>query len=261
MILTKCFVFISNPKTGSTSAEDIIFQAAHLKSLNTPNAIVLVRRIAVKLGLTKPVIRRFLVRGTKGARHKHANCAQIPDSHKALPYIATFREPVQWILSHIRYENANHIAINVLNHRNAPNTIEEKIEIYLKYGEKLRKKHNITNSKVGYFSVHFIIQLHPEPNKIFQDLNDGQRVKFELFSRVHFLNFERQSQDLLFAMNAYGFCQPYLSSLQTNKHLNRSANKSNSDDSKAVINYVSNYEPNLLNWYREFLESTNPRPK
>ena len=109
--------------------------------------------------------------------------------------------------------------------------------------------------------LHFIIQLHPEPNKIFQDLNDGQRVKFELFSRVHFLNFERQSQDLLFAMNAYGFCQPYLSSLQTNKHLNRSANKSNSDDSKAVINYVSNYEPNLLNWYREFLESTNPRPK
>lgn len=254
MILTPKFVFLSNPKTGSTTAESMLFDAAELKSLKTAFPLRFVKKVLVKLGLKSALIKRFLVQGTNEVFHKHGNYTQIPASYSKLPVITTLREPNQWISSHVRYSNPEHIAQNVLKHPTPPSTIEEKIDVYIEYGDILRQRHNLKNSNVGYFTFHLIIQLHPKPSAIFEQLNNNTIVPFELFSRIHFLNFPNQIEELLDALNTFGYCDDILHLLKTDIHLNRSKRTLDENEQKSISAYVQEFEPLLIIWHKDFLQ-------
>ena len=252
MILTPVFVFVCNPKTGSTTAEDILYHAAKLEEQSMSTLTVIGKMILVKLGIKKPLIRRFLGHGTKNMRHKHANVAQIPKGYKNLPIITTFRNPQTWILSHIRYGDPSHIAINILGDNAPPNTTDEKIHVYLRYVETLRKRHDIDDPSIGYFTIHFIMQMHPEPGKQFKALNANQHLKFEEFSRIHFLSFENQSNELIHAIKQYGYCPNQIFAIDRERHLNRSDSASTEKDAEAIRSYLEKHEPILLSLHEEY---------
>ncbi|GEM_PF-3766257 len=256
MILTPKFVFIANPKTGSTSAEWLIFKAWSSR----PIVFRFFDKLLIWSKISGPRCSVFLVSGTKGVRHKHANFTQIPDSHRNLPVIATFRNPTDWIASHLRYDNDKHVAENILG-KEAPKSIATSINNYLEYGDMLRTKHSLKNKNIGYFTFHFINQMHHDPDSLFLKLNDGESCQFDSFSRIKFMHFPHQIDDLKSFMDEFNFCTSSLSKLPDNIIKNRSLKALTSQEEQIVKKYTENHEPMLVQWYSQFkknLENAQP---
>ncbi|MEP2171027.1 sulfotransferase family 2 domain-containing protein [Polaribacter sp.] len=261
MIVTKKFVMLNLPKTGTTFTVNI------LKKLYVQKKGVKFIEILNKLGLISPNIEELILPNLKMPNRlpdKHGTYAQIPKKHLHKPIISIVRNPYSRFLSSYKFRawaNPKHFEVSkeiIENHfPNFPNlTIDEYVDLNDFAESRRLKKIGIEDvfaiESVGAQTIQFIQMFFKDPKSALFSINDEYIHSKEYqkdMADIKFLTQENLNQDLIIFLKEQGFSERELEIVNNSKKLNKTKYKTDDVNdlwTEKALNYVTYKERYLF---------------
>lgn len=261
MIITKKFVMLNLPKTGTT------FTVSILKELYEYNNKGWIIKILYKLGIISPKIEELILPNLKMPNRfpdKHGTYAQIPDKHNGKEIISIIRNPYSRFLSSYKFKawaNPKYLEVSkdIIEKcfPNFPNlTIDEYVDLNV-YAEKRRlnqiRAKDVYNLKdLGAQTIQFVQMFFKEPVTVLNLINDEYILTKEYqndMANVKFLKQENLNQDLIKFLKEQGFSQDEVEIVNNSKKLNKAKYQTSDVNdlwTEKALNYVSYKERYLF---------------
>ena len=255
MIITKKFVVVNLPKTGSTFVR---FAIKKIYGNRYKKSFFL--KVAKRLNLLKAPYQELILpnikfkKGVVNHSDQHGVYSQIPKEDKNKTIISVVRNPYDRLISSYEFafwKGRPALEKDILK-ANLPNFPELSIDEYIDYlilvGEN-SFENKPQNLKIGHFSLQFIYFYFKDPNCVIQNLDTKYLESDTLFEKdmaqITFLKQESLNTDLITFLQQQGFKNEELEFIKLENKVNETENKIN-DRSKLitpkVIEYIENYE-------------------
>ncbi|WP_179319479.1 sulfotransferase domain-containing protein [Winogradskyella helgolandensis] len=255
MIITKKFVLLNLPKTGSTFVRSVLKKI--YKNRNKGNLFF---KIAKKIKILKPPYKELILpnikfkQGVVNHSDQHGVYSQIPEKDKNKTIVSVVRNPFDRLISTYEFQfwkgrPALEKNILELNFPNFPNlSIDEYIDYLILVGEN-SYENKPKNINIGLFSLQFIYFFFKEPKSVIKKINkeylENETLFKEDLAEITFLKQESLSKDLIDFLIHQGFSKKELEFIHTQDKINVTENKTvNRSDliTPKVIDYIENYE-------------------
>lgn len=205
MLITKKFVMLNFPKTGSAFARNAIKQVHEPKKY---------RRWLERWGIARPTLEErlmmpyFFTEAHKSAtgyiNSEHGVFIQIPDEHTGKQVVSVLRDPIKRLIS--LYEFRSWAKYPVPNRNKAqewfPNFPDLSFDEYFRFTEELALQHVLPDGmqvEVGSLTAQFIRFYARDPLKTMLSLRedtDLARDYDQHFPKIHFLHTENLNREL-----------------------------------------------------------------
>lgn len=254
MIITKDFVLLNLPKTGSTYVRNVLF-TIYKKRMNQSKIVSKL----YKLKLLKPPYTELLLPNIKlknGFNNKldqHGIYIQIPKEHRHKEIVSVVRNPYAKFLSAYEFGwYKEHPALTPdLLEKNFPNFPDLSIDEYVDY-TKLVVKHSLlkepSDIKIGVQSIQFIKFFSKNPDLVIKNLtSQGNEIAVDVdldLATVTFLQQENLNDDLSKFLKKHNFKSSEVELALTSKKINVTRTDKNRDSllTAKAIQYIEEYE-------------------
>lgn len=254
MIITKNFVLLNLPKTGSSFVRKII---KDIYDKRTSKNYFL--KYGHKLKLIKPFYQEILLphkhfkKGLVNYVDQHGIYSQIPKSFREKKIVSVVRNPYDRFLSlyGFKFWQYNSPLSKEFLMSNLPNYPDLSIDEFVDY-TILVSKHayfeNINDIKIGVMSIQFIKFFFKEPDSVLENLTNEYLMDQNLFKKdmapIFFLKQENLKEDLSIFLKKEGFTESELYYLQNHKEVNVTSYDHNKKSlmTEKVKKYVEEYE-------------------
>lgn len=199
MLITKDFVVINNPKTGSTFVREClkkIYQKRYHKLTG-------IKKISVRLGLTQTELIELLMRTDNNVpAHQHGRVSQIPKAHQSKTIVSVLRNPYSRFLSQYEFRywathyQFYHNEIEVKKYfPNFPNlNLDQFVDFQIFTN---RNRLHLHEQKIGKQTLRFIEMFFNDPQQTIKRIKDdyifsgAYKKRFETYNLFKAREFKR----------------------------------------------------------------------
>lgn len=253
MIITKNFVLLNYPKTGSSFVRKVLKELYKRKLQSS-----LYYRAKRRMGFLKPFYRELksdhiLI---KGYQDQHGGCFQIPEDDKSKAIVSVIRNPYDRFDSQYRYEwwKKNPRIKNEILISELPNFPDLTISEYLVYrrllSEKLRKHLGIPiGLELGVQTITFLHMFLKDPISFYKTLGSSVPEPddiIKLLCNVQFLRQEQLNKDLIGFLLGVGFRKSEIEFISEFEKVNVTEKKKDEKIDTQIIDYVDTYDKLLI---------------
>lgn len=263
MLITKNFIVINNPKTGSSFIRQVLKEIYAQQE----QKYSWFRRKSIAWKLTSPELVELFMRpiNTKSntPKSQHGEVNQIPKKYKNKAIVSVVRNPYTAILSNFEFgfwkENIYlFVDKNIIKDKfpQFPNiSIEEFID--LKKILNNQSYPNLRTAQIGFQTIKFIEMFFNNPLKIIATINDDYILsgayKKDL-KPITFLKQENLTEDLISFLSQYDFTAKELEMIRNYKKINVTKNKTSNRmalHTPKSLDYIQTYERLLFKIYED----------
>jgi len=265
MIITKSFVVLNLPKTGSTFTRNI------LKTVYKVDKRSVFQKLLYKLKIITPAFQELILPNIKmpnRASDQHGTYSQIPKMYLDREIVSTIRDPYTRFLSTYKFKAwANQHQLEVpkeildLHFPSFPDlSMDEYVELN-KHAEKIRINTidpDLNATDIGTQTIQFVQMFFKQPKMALSKMNDDYVNSGEFKNDIGDIKFLRQeslNDDLISFLSDHGFSQKDLDFINHKKKLNTTDYKTDDVNqlwTKNAIDYVSHRERYLLKMLESF---------
>ena len=233
MLITKDFIIINNPKTGSS------FIRKSVKNIynHRRRKYSIAKKISIRLGLIKPEFLELRLPNVKISnrlefKDQHGTVAQIPEKYlKNRKIVSAVRNPYSRFLSAYEFESwarAPSIEISILKKEfsNFPNlTLDEYVDLSRLISKSRRSlvPKDLSDQNLGNLTLQFIQMFFDNPSDIIANLSDDYIYSGEYkkgLRPITFLKQENLKEELSNYLSQFDFSQQELISIKNHKRVN-----------------------------------------
>lgn len=262
MLITKDFILINFPKTGSSFTRKVIKSILDRREENIFFQIMLKLDLRKKSYIELSHEHHLYKKININYSDQHGIYSQIPHQYiQGRKVVSILRDPYEKLFSAFEYKFWKSFPFleKSIIESNFRNFHELDINDFIDF-LKLVAKHTYLNGKeikVGYFSLQFIYYYFKDPETIINNLNETYLASDTIFkkdiAKIHFLNQSNLNQDLVNFLSGFDYTLKELDYVKSHKKVN-TTNYNIKDKSlyytPKVIEYMEEYEYFLLNVYR-----------
>lgn len=267
MLITKRFVVLNFPKTGSTFVRKVIKKLHHADNI--------IGRNVLKPGLPFNGLRERIIPSEitakefrKNIREQHATFSQIPEADRRSKQImSVFRNPLERYVSTYEYK---WYAKNPFFRDNAdcikdfpgfPDlSFSEYLEMQFKYGVRQYAGEQKPEAAVGPASLQFIRFFFPNPGNIIANLTDqyidGEDFRND-FPEIRFLHTENLNEELYQFLSEHGYPEDKIGFIRSAGEANKNRQNWAENDWKGyytdgLLNKIKHYDRLLFKIFPEY---------
>jgi hypothetical protein len=255
MIISKDFVLINFPKSGSTFVRKVL-KDIYDKRINDS----LFLKYSIKLKLREPLYQELLMpnikfkTGLMNNVDQHGIYSQIPKEHLNKEIFTVVRNPYERIISSFEFkfwQQRPALEEKVLKNHfpNFPNLSIDDFIDYLILVSRYSFTNEVNKLTVGFMSLQFIMFFFKEPKIIINQLNDNYLKSNSLYkndmAQINFLRQENLNMELAYYLKKFDFTDKELEYITNHKQVNITKDKVDNRESlitEKVKNYVNEYE-------------------
>lgn len=263
MLISKDFIVINNPKTGSSFVRECLKEIFKQKREQYP----WLKKKSIDLGLLQPELKELMMPTVEPSNippNQHGAVSQIPKKYSAnKEIVSVIRNPYTRFLSQYEFrwwaENYSlfvdtSLVINTFPH--FPNlSLDEFIDFTIIADD--HKYPNISKKKVGHQTIRFIEIFFNRPLEVIANINDDYifsgAYKQDL-KPITFLQQENLTEELVAFLSQYNFTQEELDIIRNHQRVNvtksQHANR-NSLHTPKSLEYIKTYERLLFKMYED----------
>ncbi len=249
MIITKDFVILNLPKTGSTFVRKVVKEIFYRRNKN------ILTKALHKLKIRQVGYKELMTEHPMVPNHKdqHGCFDQIPKKHNHKPVMAAVRDPYLRIESSFRFRWWSKFPFLEQEEldRLFPNfpdlSFEQFMQFYALESDQFKSKYGIdTEMKIGKQSIQFVRLFFKNHRDVFSRLNkeyiSSGAFKSDMCD-VTFLRNENLNEELAAFLSKYGFSEKELEFIKDHKRVNATKKAdSESHMDQQLIDFVNEYE-------------------
>lgn len=262
MLITKNFVVINNPKTGSSFVRKV------LKKIYTQRAqnYSWFRRKSIAWDLTSPeLVELFIspISSDKLPSNQHGAVSQIPEKYNYRAIVSVVRNPYTRLVSQYEfkwwqknYHLFSDVSLVESTFPNFPNlSLDEFIDF--KIIGRDYKYPKISKKKIGNQTTRFIEMFFNNPVEVIANISDDyilSGVYKKDLKPITFLQQENLTEDLISFLSQYDFTAEELEMIKNHKKVNVTKNKTANRmalHTPKSLAYINTYERLLFRMYED----------
>ena len=242
MLITKDFVLLNFPKTGTTFARKVIMQA-YLDRLS------LLQKARLKFGLAQPPfhdlrLHKLKPNGklNKSRADQHGKMRQIPQEFQDRQVVSIVRDPVDRYLSMYRFRRwVNFPAFSKPDvKKRFPHfpdlTFTEYLTCIQSFGTAALLPNAELQGRFGYQTLMFIQFYFRDPQRVIENLLAGDESWMQELASIRFLKQSNLNEELKTLLGGYGFTESELVFIDDFRRLNSSSNTGSRERTIPTIN-------------------------
>jgi hypothetical protein len=256
MLITKHFVLLNFPKTGSSFARKVL-KVVYRRRRNEKNLFF---KIFNKLKInTSPFKELFFThyyydKIGETIIDQHGTYSQIPGEYRDKPVVSIIRNPYERLLSIYEFkfwQQNPQLGKDIVN-KHFPNFPDLSIDEYIDYLKLVNKKVNLKgkdNLVIGAFTVQFIQFFFKNPENVLLNINEEYLKSDTLFKNdladIKFLRQENLKEDLICILKDFGFTEDEITFIREHKKVNitkKTVNHRNELYTNKLIKYFEEEE-------------------
>lgn len=260
MLITKDFIILNNPKTGSTFVKTILKEIHKRRIKKRP----LLEQIKLKLGIIEPELIELILPNIRMPNKRpdhHGTFNQIPKQYLNRPIFSVVRNPYSRFLSAFEYREWARVpaldkSIIKRDLPDFPNLDLDGFIIFLDLSEKTRlatiAKGNKNKEKIGQQTLQFIQLFFDDPGYALENMNDQYITSGEYRKNMKvsdFLKQENLEEGLINLLSQFNYTQEEMLMVKKHKKVNVTIGKSNNRDAlwtTKSLNYIKEREKYLF---------------
>lgn len=249
MIITKDFVIINLPKTGSTFVRKVVKEIYFRRNKNA------ITRALHKLKIRQIGYKELMTQNPMVPNHKdqHGCYDEIPKEHQHKQILAAVRDPYLRIESSYRFRwwskfpflSKQQIAKEFPTFPDL--SFQDFTKFYAMESEIFKQKYEVKEGlKIGKQSIQFVRLFFVNHREVFQKLSRdyilGGHFKKDICN-VTFLRNENLNEELAMFLSEHGFSQDELDFIRSHQKVNATKNESSkSHMDQHLVDFVNEYE-------------------
>lgn len=229
MLLTKDFIVLNIPKTGSTFVRHCVKKLFHSKRHR--GIFRFVPNIFNKFQIEELQSPNIKIRNDLKYQDQHGCYIQIPKKHKTKLILINYRDPLERFVSLYNSQHwrvRNFVPIEIVS-KKIPSFPDLNISEYFEY-QQLNKIYArlggiIPNANIGNQSIQFIQMVFKNPSQILKTISnsyiDSGNFKKDL-PKIKMINTNTIRTDLIYFLGTYGFSERELSFIRSERRVGQS---------------------------------------